>query len=426
MKQTAERVRGGAVDLLAAVLDRGQIIGEHALSDLPGPRRAEARSIADMALRRLGEIDAVLSRFVDRMPPPPACHILRVMAAEIMHMARAPHAAVNGAVTLARADPRARRIAGLVNAVGRRLQGAAEPKRPAAINTPDWLADALREDWGQKTADAMMRAHRDLPSHDLTLKHEADGEPLAAEIGATLLPSGTLRLPGRPQISTLPGFDHGSWWVQDAAAALPARLLEGGPGALKDKRVLDLCAAPGGKTMQLAAMGAQVTALDANETRMERLSENLARTKLSAEIIVADARDWQPETPFYAILLDAPCSATGTMRRHPDLAWRLQPDTIGALIELQESLLARAWGWLAPGGTLVYATCSLLRAEGEEQIESFLAAMPGAARRPLDTADPILPPDAVTPEGDLRTTPAMLPEIGGIDGFFAARLTHAS
>jgi 16S rRNA (cytosine967-C5)-methyltransferase len=343
----------------------------------------------------------------------------------VIHARTPVHAAVDTAVRLARATPRAERLAGLVNAVGRRLPTAppdAPGRRRAAVNTPDWLARALARDWGEQAAAAVLLAHREVPPHDLTLRVEADGEALAAETGGILLPSGTLRLPGRPRITTLPGYADGAWWVQDAAAALPALLLEGRPGGLDGLRVLDLCAAPGGKTLQLAAMGARVTALDLSEPRMGLLAENLARTGLSAETVVADARAWEPEAPLDAILLDAPCTATGTIRRHPDLPWRLEREAVAPLVELQESLLSRAWAWLAPGGRLVYATCSILRAEGEDRAEAFLAAMPGARRLPLDPQDPALPPGAVTPEGDLRTLPAMLPEIGGIDGFFACRL----
>ncbi|MEL7171683.1 MAG: methyltransferase domain-containing protein [Pseudomonadota bacterium] len=419
--------RGAAARLIAGVLDQRRLMGGGAVSHLSPPERAEAMSLADLTLRRLGEIDAVLARFLDRTPGPPAIHLLRLMAAEILHAGRPAHAAVDGAVRLARADKSALRMAGLVNAVGRKLAGASEPKRPPAINTPAWLAEALEADWGREEAGHVMRAHRVLPpAHDLTLRNDADGDALAAETGGTLLPSGTLRLAGRPQVSALPGFADGAWWVQDAAAALPAMLLEGTPGALQGKRVLDLCAAPGGKTMQLAAMGAEVTALDMSEARLSMLSENLARTGLTAEIVVADAREWQPPAPFDAILLDAPCSATGTARRHGDLVWRLVPDDIPPLLELQASLLARAWGWLAPGGHLVYATCSLLRAEGEAQVSLFLEALPGARLLPIDPDDARLPPGVVSDEGTLRTLPSMLPEIGGLDGFFAARLGHAA
>ncbi|MEO0426884.1 MAG: transcription antitermination factor NusB [Pseudomonadota bacterium] len=418
-----DTARGAAAGLIAGVLDHRRILGEARLGHLSPPERAEAMSLADLTLRRLGEIDAVLARFVDRVPGPPAIHLLRLMAAEILHAGRPAHAAVDGAVKLARSEKATLRMAGLINAVGRKLSGAPEPKRPPAINTPDWLAQALAADWGREEANRIMRAHRaPPPSHDLSLKNPADAGPLAAETGGTLLPSGTLRLDGRPQISALPGFEAGAWWVQDAAAALPALLLEGEPGAIEGKRVLDLCAAPGGKTMQLAAMGAEVTALDVNEARLKTLSHNLERTGLVAEVVAADARDWQPEAPFDAILLDAPCSATGTARRHGDLVWRLAPDDIPPLLELQASLLARAWGWLAPGGRLVYATCSLLRAEGEDQIASFLEAMPGVRLSAMDGEDPRLPPGVVTAEGTLRTLPSMLPEVGALDGFFAACL----
>ncbi|MEL6766512.1 MAG: methyltransferase domain-containing protein [Pseudomonadota bacterium] len=419
--------RGAAARLIAGVLDQRRLMGGAAISHLSPPERAEAMSLADLTLRRLGEIDAVLTRFVDRMPGPPANHLLRLMAAEILHAGRPAHAAVDGAVKLARADNSALRMAGLINAVGRKLAGAPEPKRPPAINTPPWLAEALEADWGREEAGRVMRAHRGPPpAHDLTLRIAADGDALAEETGGTLLPSGTLRLAGRPQISALPGFDDGAWWVQDAAAALPALVLEGAPGALSGKRVLDLCAAPGGKTMQLAAMGAHVTALDLSEARLATLAENLGRTGLKASVVVADAREWQPEAPFDAILLDAPCSATGTARRHGDLVWRLAPEDIPPLLELQASLLARAWGWLAPGGHLVYATCSLLRAEGEGQVAAFVEAMPGAALLPIEADDARLPPGVISEEGTLRTLPSMLPEIGGLDGFFAARLRHAT
>ncbi|MEL6335710.1 MAG: RsmB/NOP family class I SAM-dependent RNA methyltransferase [Pseudomonadota bacterium] len=417
--------RRGALMLLSGVLDRGQMLEEGVLGDLAPAERAAAHSLADLALRRLADIDAALAVFVADPPPAPGVHILRVMAAEVLFGGTAPHAAVDMAVRLARATPPAARLAGLVNAVGRRLTTSPPAERRGAAgirNAAPWLLERLRADWGRAEAETILEGHLTPPPHDLTLQREDDGPALAAEVEGMLLPSGSLRLPGRPQISALPGYADGAWWVQDAAAALPARLLEVAPG----ERVLDLCAAPGGKTLQLAAAGAAVTALDLSARRMERLRENLARTGLTAELVVADALTWQPEAPFDAVLLDAPCSATGTARRHPDLPYRFDPESLGALSDLQAALLDSTWRWVKPGGRLVYATCSLLKAEGEAQAEAFLARTPDAARVALKAVDPALPPNAVTDSGDLRTLPSMLPQIGGLDGFFACRLRRAA
>ncbi|MGF1551219.1 MAG: RsmB/NOP family class I SAM-dependent RNA methyltransferase [Paracoccaceae bacterium] len=412
--------RRGAVDLIADVLDPGRLLGEGALGGLSPRERAEAHGLAEAVLRRLGEVDAALAPYVERMPGSPACHILRLMAAEIVFVGTASHAAVDVAVSLARLSPQAASMAGLVNAVGRRLSTAPpEPvEKPGRLNAAPWLAERLDAAWGRETTDAILAAHLGAAPHDLTPRDEADVEALAAELDAMALPSGTLRLPGRPQLSALPGFDAGAWWVQDAAAALPARLLAVAEG----ERVLDLCAAPGGKTLQLAAAGARVTALDHSAKRMARLEENLARTRLTAETVVADAFDWTPEARFDAILLDAPCSATGTIRRHPDLPHRFDPAALERLVDLQARLLARAWGWLAPGGRLVYATCSILPEEGEARVSAFLAATPAAGRVAFDPDDPALPPGAIDAEGALRTLPSMLPEIGGLDGFHATML----
>lgn len=401
------------------------MLEEGALGELAPAERAAAHGLAGLVLRRLADIDAVLSAFVADPPPVPGCHILRLMAAEMLFAGTAPHAAVDLAVRLARTTPTAARLAGLVNAVGRRL--SADPPPVAAEdagrrNAVPWLASALDADWGREVATAILDAHLAPPPHDLTLRAEADGPALAQETDGMLLPSGTLRLPGRPQISALPGYADGAWWVQDAAAALPARLLAPRPG----ERVLDLCAAPGGKTLQLAAAGARVTALDMSARRMERVAENLARTRLEATLVTADALDWSADEPFDAILLDAPCSATGTIRRHPDLPHRFDPETLEALTALQARLLDRAWEWLRPGGRLVYATCSLLKAEGEEQIDAFLDRVPTAARDRLPADAPDLPPAAVDSMGALRTLPSMLSEIGGIDGFYACRLVKRS
>lgn len=408
--------RRGAVALLAAVLDRGRMLDE---ADAPrltaGPERAEARALADTALRRLGQIDAVLAEFVPRPPPGRLPHVLRLMAAEVLFAGRAVHAAVDMGVRLAKEEQRGR-FAALANAVGRRLvaEGHARVAEQDApwFATPPWLWRRLSADWGAETTRAIAEAHLTPAPHDLTPRAPAEAETLAHALDATLLPSGTLRLDGRPQLSALTGYAEGHWWAQDAAAALPVQLL----GEIRGRRVLDLCAAPGGKTLQLAAAGADVTALDVSERRLARLRENLQRTGLTARIVTADALDWRPEAAFDAVLLDAPCSATGTIRRHPDLPHRLVETALADLVALQGRLLARAAEWVAPGGRLVYCTCSLLSAEGEDRARTGAGDL---SAEPLAADGPLAP--FVTPEGWLRTRPDMAAGAGGLDGFFAAR-----
>ena len=412
--------RRGGLRLLSGVLDRGSMADEAALEGLSPPARAEARALADLALRRLGQIDQALSRLVERKPKPPALHILRLMAAELLFAGTAPHAAVDSAVRLARSTKGAERLQGLVNAVGRRLADASPPQddaRARRANVPAWLFDRLSADWGETEADEILSAHLLPAPHDLVARAPEALAEMAATLHGRALPGGVFRLSGRPQISALPGFEEGAWWVQDWAASLPVRLL----GDVRGRRVLDLCAAPGGKTMQLASAGADVTALDISASRMERLAENLARTGLEARLVTTDALLWQPEERFDAILLDAPCSATGTIRRHPDLPWRRSSGEIASLLDLQARLIDRAFGWLAPGGRLVYATCSLFRAEGEVQAERFLARTPDATHLPLAPGEADIPEACVTPDGNLRTRPSMMAGEGGLDGFFAFR-----
>jgi len=340
---------------------------------------------------------------------------LRVAVAEI-HLDRVPaHAAVDGAVRLAQAHPKGRHLSGLVNAVARRVAegGAALWDAAPEAPLPDWIAAPVRAAWGAEALAAIEVAHRVAPPVDLTLRGpEVDG------LDGDRLPTGSLRLRGRSRISALPGYEAGGWWVQDAAAALPARLL----GAVAGLRVLDLCAAPGGKTLQLAAAGARVTALDISAPRLRRLRENLARTGLSAEIVVADALVWAPEAPFDAVLLDAPCSATGTLRRHPDLPHLRSGRELPALAELQAALLARAWTFLRPGGRLVYCTCSLLPAEGEARVAAFLEAAADARQIRPDPAALGIEADWLDGAGALRTRPDFWAERGGMDGFYAALL----
>ncbi|MCJ2024110.1 RsmB/NOP family class I SAM-dependent RNA methyltransferase [Methylobacterium sp. J-067] len=383
---------------------------------------ALARAIALATFRRLGQIRRVLAERLDKGLPEGKPRLLSLLAtgtAQILDLAVPDHAAVDLAVRLAKADHRTAGFAGMVNAVLRRVArereailAAVEPLRD---NTPDWLARRWVSAYGGDLAAEIARAHLTNAPIDLTLRNEGEGQAWAERLGATLLPTGSLRMPpDGAAIPDLPGFGEAAWWVQDAAAAIPARLLGVGAG----ERVLDLCAAPGGKTMQLASRGATVTALDRSAPRLERLRENLARLGLKAEIAVGDATVYQAE-PFDAVLLDAPCSATGTIRRHPDVAWTKDESDIVRLAQLQTRLLDRAATLVRPGGRLVYCTCSLERAEGEAQIAAFLARNTRFARVPLRPEEVGGRADLIDGAGDLRTLPSQ-----GLDGFFAGRLVH--
>lgn len=405
------------------MLRDGRTLGDQlaSLDALPPADRARAQALATTTLRHLGRIDAFLDRFLSRRPPPPALDALRLAAVELRIDGIPPHAAVDAAVRLVSATGKGKPLAGLVNAVARRLAEAgalweAIPEAPL----PDWLARPLADAWGPETAARLAAAGHRTPPTDLTPRDPATAARLAAELGATLLPTGSLRLAAQGRISGLPGYDAGAWWVQDAAAALPARLLPDIAG----RRVLDLCAAPGGKTLQLAAAGGRVTALDLSEARLARLRANLERTGLDAEVVAADALVWAPEAPYDAILLDAPCTASGTLRRHPDLGHL--PRDPAPLVALQAALLERAWRWLAPGGHLVFCTCSLFPAEGEERIAGFLADHPDATVLRPDAARLGIDPSWIDPTGALRLRPDFWPELGGLDGFYAACLRTAA
>ncbi|MET0367086.1 MAG: RsmB/NOP family class I SAM-dependent RNA methyltransferase [Methylobacterium sp.] len=383
---------------------------------------ALARAIALATFRRLGQIRRVLADRLDKGLPvgkPRLFSLLATGTAQILDLAVPDHAAVDLAVRLAKADHRTAGFAGMVNAVLRRVAREREAilaaTEPLRDNTPDWLARRWVSAYGPERAAEIARAHLSSAPIDLTLRNEGEGQAWAERLGATLLPTGSLRMPpDGAAIPDLPGFGEAAWWVQDAAAAIPARLLGVGEG----ERVLDLCAAPGGKTMQLASRGATVTALDRSAPRLERLRDNLARLGLTAEIAVGDATAYQAE-PFDAVLLDAPCSATGTIRRHPDVAWTKDESDIVRLAQLQTRLLDRAATLVRPGGRLVYCTCSLERAEGEAQIAAFLARNTRFARVPLRPEEVGGRADLIDGEGDLRTLPSQ-----GLDGFFAGRLVH--
>jgi 16S rRNA (cytosine967-C5)-methyltransferase len=405
--------RLAALALLTAVLDRHRPM-EEALDALPpsDPRdRAAAHRIAAAVLRRLGSLDAVLEPFLRREPPPEVRQVLRIGAAELLLLATPPHAAVASCVDLV-----PRPFAGLVNAVLRKVgaEGAAalEDLDGERLDTPGWLWTAWHKAYGADVR-AIARAHRLPAPLDLSLKPGT-----ALPEGATLLPTGTVRLPAGTRITELPAFIEGAAWAQDAAAALPARLLAARAG----ERVADLCAAPGGKTAQLAAAGAEVVAVERDPTRILRLRENLARLGLDARVVQGDATEWDPGHRFDAVLLDAPCSATGTIRRHPDVPYLKRPTDIPTLAGLQRPMLTHAAALLAPGGRLVFATCSLQPEEGEAQ-----AANPPPGLLP----DPIRPEEvpglegAITPQGWLRTRPDLWDAEGGMDGFFIARFRAA-
>jgi len=425
-----------ACRLLDAVLDDGvpldsALSGQDGLDKLDPRDRAQARRIAAGVLRHLGEIDAILADRLDR--PLPERHarmrnVLRVGIAELVFLGTPAHAAVDAAVRIASRYRRGA-LKGLVNAVLRGIARAqaddpdyGKADDAARINTPDWMFRRWSDAYGADISTAIATAHMAEAPLDLTLRQDADVAGLAVKLSATALPSGGLRRDGGGRIPDLAGFDDGHWWVQDAAAALPVRLL----GDVAGKTVIDLCAAPGGKTLQLADAGARVTALDIADSRLGALQENLGRTGLDAEIVCADAASWRPDVAADAVLLDAPCSATGTIRRHPDIPHRRRAGDIAKAAETQAKLLAAAVEMVRPGGTLVYAVCSLEPEEGPEQIAALVESGAPVRLDPLDPADwPDLAdtePAAITPDGALRTLPCHWAERGGMDGFFAARL----
>lgn len=417
--------RKAAAEILFAVLRRQRPFDEalaaaDGLTSVPDRDRGLVRMLTATVLRRLGTLRALIAGMTEKGLPKDAPQIeiaLLLGAAQILFLEVPDHAAVDLSVRLA-SGPRDARYAGLINAVLRRVAREGHERYDAidpALDTPDWLRERWRENYGEATAVAIMQAHRAEPPLDLTAK--SDPARWAAILGGTLLPNGTIRVTSGGNITSLPGFADGEWWVQDAAASIPARLL----GGIAGKQVADLCAAPGGKTAQLAALGANVVAVDRSPKRVERLRENLARLALNAETVVADATEWSGG-PFDAVLLDAPCTATGTIRRHPDLPWQKQHADLSALAGLQTRLLDRAAALTKPGGLLVYATCSLEPEECEAQIDSFLARHANFAPAPLAPEE--LPgfEEMLTTRGMLRSLPCHLAKQGGCDGFFAARL----
>jgi 16S rRNA (cytosine967-C5)-methyltransferase len=383
--------------------------------------RAFVRLLVATTLRRLGEIDAALGRLMEK-PLAPRAHLvrgaLRLGVAQLAFLGTPAHAAVDTAVGLA-ATLESGAYKGLVNAVLRRVaqegDGLWAGADRARLNCPAWLWDSWVAAYGEPTARAIALAH--LVEAPLDITPKADPALWAERLQAEALPSGTLRRAAGGRIEALPGYAEGAWWVQDAAAALPARLL----GDVAGRQIVDLCAAPGGKTLQLAAAGARVTSVDLSAKRLRRVAENLARVGLAATLVAADGATWCPDSPPDAVLLDAPCGATGTLRRHPDIAWLKSDADVARLAAVQAKLLDRAIAMVRPGGLVVYAVCSLQPEEGIARVTERLSAG-GVERVPVTASEVGGLAEAITPEGDLRTLPSMWPDRSGMDGFFAARL----
>jgi 16S rRNA (cytosine967-C5)-methyltransferase len=429
-----------AADILDGVLHKRRTLdqqldgaGAHpGLKTLSDRDRALMRRLVATILRRLGTLGHVLSRLLDRGVPtdaPRAQTALLIGAAQILWMDVPDHAAVDLAVRLVQSDRRAAKYAGLVNAVLRRCAREGHPLidevKSQTLDVPPWLLARWTAHYGEGVARDIAVAIGHEPPFDITVK--SDATQWASRLHGETLPTGTVRTLLQGSVTMLPGFTEGRWWVQDAAAALPTRLF----GDVAGKTIADLCAAPGGKTAQLVHAGARVTALDRSPNRMARLRDNLARLSLQAETVVADAAEWpgQGGGGFDGILVDAPCASTGTIRRHPDVAWLREEADIAALAALQKRLLQRAVALLKPGGTLVYCTCSLEAEEGELAIAALLDGESGVRRAPIDAGEVAGLTEIVTSEGDLRMLPCHLPHhdprLGGLDGFYAARLVKS-
>jgi 16S rRNA (cytosine967-C5)-methyltransferase len=427
-------VRRIAAEILDGVLRRNRSLDEQldgaganaGLPGLPDRDRALTRALVATVLRRLGTLRHLIGVFLDRGLPkeaPRAETALLIGATQILFLDVPDHAAVDLAVRLVQADRYAARYAGLVNAVLRRVarEGAERLAAldTATLDTPEWLMARWIATYGESTARAIAAANGREPALDLTVR--SDPELWATQLGGLVLPTGSIRAIAHGTVTALPGFAEGVWWVQDAAAALPVRLL----GDVAGLRVADLCAAPGGKAAQLAAAGARVTAVDRSPARLARLQENLKRLSLESELVCADVAEWTAE-PFDAVLLDAPCSSTGTIRRHPDAPWLKQPADIAKLAALQHRLIGRAAALTKPGGTLVFCTCSLEPEEGEDIVADLLAQEPRMRRAAVSPSEVFGHDEFVSKDGDLRTLPCHLPNadsrLAGLDGFYAARL----
>jgi len=415
--------RRSAVWLLGQVTGEGRLLSEllpRGVERLAPEDRARAQRLAVSTLRWMDRADRMLGPHLKKRPRDEVMNVLRLGVVEMAVEGAAPHGVVDAAVSLMRSGKRTIGMAGMVNAVLRRVaEDLAKWDGLPLPRLPKWLRGPLIDGYTKAEVEAIEAAHARGAPLDLTANGDAVAVALA--VGGVVLPTGSVRLAEYGQVTGLPGYHTGDWWVQDAAAALPARILAAQPG----EAVLDMCAAPGGKTMQMAAAGADVTALDLSGVRLRRIEENLARVGLNATLVEADALEWAPERLFDAVLLDAPCSATGTMRRHPDLPYAKDGSGFMALFELQERMIDRVVALLRPGGRLVYCTCSLFPDEGEVQIDTALKRLDGLAldMDALDVAG-VAPEWRV--ENGLRLRPDYWADTGGMDGFFMTCLRKAA
>lgn len=421
----APNARAIACELIAVVAQRGKplddAIAENVLfGKLDQRDRAFARELSATVFRRFGQIEVAINALLEKPLPGKAAgaqDLLRLGIAQLLFLRTPAHAAVSETVALATGPLEPWRS--LVNAVLRRVADQADEFRKALpevpTNTPHWMFERWAVAYGDALAVKIAGAHLNAPPLDITVREDRTG--WARRLEATILPNGSLRRETAP-VESLPGFSEGAWWVQDAAASFPARLL----GEVRGKTVVDLCAAPGGKTAQLAMAGARVVAVDKSKERMVRLAKNMQRLGVNVGTVIADVTSWNPPGQADFVLLDAPCSATGTIRRHPDLPWLKRPADLASLIGVQDAMLRNAVRMLKPGGILVYSVCSLEPEEGPARVENLLSAGTGLRRIPIDSDEVGDISDAITPAGDMRTLPCHWADKGGLDGFYAARL----
>ena len=396
------------------------LAGQPQYRALEGRDRAFVRLIAATTFRRMGQIDAALKPFVRQRPTKLVYAALQTATAQLLYLGTPAHAAVGETVSMLKSRGSSKGFANMANAVlrnivdqGPKLAGAQPPK----VNIPGWIRGEWERAYGRQAGRKMSAQLMKDPVLDVSVK--SDASAWAEKLDGEVIGASSVRLGKIGDVPALEGFDDGDWWAQDVAATLPVEIL----GDVKGKRVLDMCAAPGGKTMQLAARGALVTALDKSEGRLERVKQNLERTKLTADIVCADALDWTPDGELFdVVLLDAPCSATGTFRRHPDVLYNRTPKDVSNLVRLQDKLLAKAAEFVKPGGTLIYCTCSLMPKEGQPRVDTFLQNVPDFRLIPIIEATGLALPEDAFSGGSLRSLPYYLEDKGGMDGFFIAQL----